>query len=133
MNQLYLACALLTDTQGRMLVVRKKKSTYFQMAGGKIDPGETPLETLRRECEEELSFDLSLCKVSFLGEHSAIAVNEASTQVNAHVFHVQLPKATPIQIAAEIEQAIWLTQENYHQYTLAHLLEEFSLPIWLNM
>ena len=38
-----------------------------------------------------------------------------------------------LKIASEIEEMVWITQENYNDYQLAHLLEEFSLPIWLEM
>lgn len=133
MKQLYLACALITDTNGRMLAVRKRKSIFFQMAGGKIDKGETAEQTLARECLEELCLDISSTSVAFLGEHSAMAVNEANTQVNAHVFHVSLKEDVLIEASAEIEEIVWLTKNNYKTIQLAHLLEEFSLPIWLQM
>lgn len=132
MNKLYLANALVTDKDGRMLVVRKNKSIYFQMVGGKIENNEQPIQTLEREFKEEINIDINLHNVSFLGNYSTTAVNEKNTQVYANVYHVQLTSVDKINNAAEIEEMVWLTKENYKSYRLAHLLEEFSLPIWLN-
>lgn len=133
MNQIYLANALVTDAEGRMLAVRKKNSKFFQMVGGKIDGDEEPVETLHREFLEEINIDISQHRVEFLGRHTTTAVNEANTQVNAKVFHVQLNSLEGIKIAAEIEEMAWITKEDYKNYQLAHLLEEFSLPIWLKL
>jgi len=133
MNHIYLANALVTDTEGRMLAVRKKNSVYFQMVGGKIDNLEEPIETLKREFLEEINIDITQHQVSFLGQHTAMAVNEEKTEVHANVFHVQLHSLETLKIASEIEEMVWLTKTDYKNYQLAHLLEEFSLPIWLNL
>lgn len=133
MNHIFLANALVTDAEGRMLAVRKKNSKYFQMVGGKIDKGEIPMDTLFREFLEEINIDLNQHQVSLLGTHTTKAVNEENTQVHANVFHVQLKSLESLKIASEIEEMAWITKENYTTYKLAHLLEEFSLPIWLAM
>lgn len=133
MNHIYLANALVTDTVGRMLAVRKKNSKYFQMVGGKIDGKEEALETLRREFLEEINLDINFHRVKFLGKHETTAVNEENTRVHANVFHVQLNSLEMLKIASEIEEMAWLTKDNYKEFQLAHLLEEFSLPIWLNL
>ena len=133
MNQIYLANALVTDAQGRMLAVRKKKSQFFQMVGGKIEGEEEPIETLQREFLEEINIDITQHQVKVLGKHTTTAVNEANTHVHANVFHVHLTSLNELKIAAEIDEMAWITKENYKDYQLAHLLEEFSLPIWLAM
>jgi 8-oxo-dGTP diphosphatase len=133
MNHIYLANALVTDKEGRMLAVRKKNSEYFQMVGGKIDGVEEPIETLRREFLEEINIDVLNHEVIFLGKHTTKAVNEVNTEVHANVFHVQLKSLNDLKIASEIEELAWITKEDYPNYKLAHLLAEFSLPIWLKM
>ena len=51
------ACALV-DTDGRILLAQrpegKSLAGLWEFAGGKVEPGETPEETLVRELEEEL-------------------------------------------------------------------------------
>lgn len=133
MNHLYLANALVTDTEGKMLAVRKYKSNYFQMIGGKMDGIETPIQTLEREFREEINININLHKVVFLGDYTTKAVNEENTLVNASIFHVHLNFTDIIKIGAEIEEMAWIVKENYKNYQLAHLLKEFSVPIWLNM
>ena len=133
MNHIYLVNALVTDFSGRMLAVRKKNSTFFQMVGGKREQNEELLETLRREFLEEINLDILSHEVFFLGKHDTLAVNEENTEVHANVFHVKLKSGEVIKIASEIEEMVWITKNNYQDYKLAHLLEEFSLPIWLDM
>ena len=133
MNHIYLVNALVTDTDGKMLAVRKKNSIYFQMVGGKREKDEELLDTLRREFLEEINVDILAHEVSFLGKHDTLAVNEENTKVHANVFHVKLKSLETLNIASEIEEMVWITQKNYNNYQLAHLLEEFSLPIWLEM
>lgn len=133
MNNIYLANALVTDNEGRMLAVRKKNSKFFQMVGGKIDGVEEPIETLKREFLEEINIDINLHQVSLLGQHTTTAVNEANTKVQANVFHVHLNSIESLKIDSEIEEMAWITKEDYKNFQLAHLLEEFSLPIWLKI
>ena len=133
MNHIYLVNALVTDTDGKMLAVRKKNSIYFQMVGGKREKDEELLDTLRREFLEEINVDILAHEVSFLGKHDTLAVNEENTKVHANVFHVKLNSVEAIKIASEIDEMAWITKETYRDYKLAHLLEEFSLPIWLEM
>lgn len=133
MKTIHLANALVTNSKQEMLAVRKIGSMYFQMVGGKIEGKELPIETLKREFLEEINVDIDKHNVSFLGEHQTQAVNEKDTLVHAQVFHVELNGNVEVKISAEIEEYVWIDFEHYHNFKLAHLLEEFSLPIWLDM
>jgi len=129
---LYLASALITDQDNRLLTVRKKTSTYYMMAGGKIEKGETPEQALVRELKEELNLTVNTNELTLLGTHSTEAVNEKNTIVKAHIYHIIINHQT-LEVASEIAEAKWLTRETYKETKLAHLLEEFSVPIWLSL
>ena len=131
-NTLYLASALITDKDNRLLTVRKKTSAYYMMAGGKIEKGESPEQALIRELDEELNLTVTSEDLTLLGTHSTTAVNEPNTIVTAHIYHLILENKN-VQPAAEIAEIKWLTKHTYQNTKLAHLLEEFSIPIWLDL
>lgn len=133
MKLLVLACAMLVDRDGRLLVVRKQGTSVFMMPGGKIESGEEPAEALVRELNEELGLQIAASDIEYLGTHETTAANEKNTFVMGHVYKVWLPEAAEVSAHAEIVEIAYLTTENYEKYTLAHLLSEFTLPRWLEL
>jgi len=81
MNKIYLAGAMIVDADNRLLVVRKKGSSYFMMPGGKIEKGELSSQALIRELKEELDLDILSRDLEYMGFHETEAVNEADTLV----------------------------------------------------
>ena len=83
---LRIAAAIITDATGRTLLVRKRGTTAFMQAGGKIEPGESALQALARELQEEVGLDVDLDATEYLGSFRAEAANEDETVIRAEVF-----------------------------------------------
>jgi 8-oxo-dGTP diphosphatase len=113
-----IAAALIDDGGGRLLLVRKRGTSAFMQAGGKIDPGETPFEALARELDEELGFRPAVGDVRFLGRFEADAANEPGRRLEAHLFHLPSPRRD-LRIAAELEEALWVTPDEAERLSLA--------------
>ena len=59
---LTLAGCLLLDDDGRLLLIHRNTPgrVQWELPGGKIEPGETAEETVRREAEEELGISIAV-------------------------------------------------------------------------
>lgn len=52
------ACAFITDPQGRVLIVKPGYRDGWLFVGGFVDPGESPHQACVREVKEEIGLDL---------------------------------------------------------------------------
>lgn len=126
---LHIAAACLFDEAGRLLLVRKCGTQMFMLPGGKRESGETPLQALIRELDEELHLQLPASALTPLGHFSEAAANEPDTRVEADIFRA--PLAQPVQPAAELEELRWLSASDPRSVDLAPLLRHHVLPlIW---
>ena len=126
MSLIRIAAAVILDADGRVLLVRKRGTHAFMLAGGKIDAGETPLAALHREIEEELGCGIAGA-VQPLGRFSAPAAFEVGHVVEADLFAVVL--AGNIELAAEIEEIVWHDPNDLVSRPLAQLAQTHALPL----
>ncbi|NYT74177.1 NUDIX domain-containing protein [Halomonas sp. QX-2] len=122
-NVLKIAAAMVSDPDGRLLLVRKHNTSFFMQPGGKIDAGETALAALCRELKEELGLSVNSDQLSPLGIHSAPAANESDMMLEAYLFSLVIDE--PVEAAAEIAEARWVTREEAWQLPLAPLTKEY--------
>lgn len=120
--------ALIADTQGRVLLVRKRGSTFFIHPGGKREPGEAALQTLARELREELGVALRPGSTRLLGHFEERAANEPGRRVRAEVYVAQID-GTPVP-GSEIDELRWLPAQPPFGVPVAPLSEEHILPAW---
>jgi 8-oxo-dGTP pyrophosphatase MutT (NUDIX family) len=122
-----IAAALIDDGEGRVFLVRKRGTAAFMQAGGKIDPGETPFEALARELTEELGFTPAEREARFLGTFRAQAANEPGRLLHASLFHIRSRRN--FEIAAELEEALWVTIAEARKLHLAPFTRDHVLPL----
>lgn len=118
--------AVIVDARGRVLLARKRGSTFFIQPGGKREPGEDALRTLARELHEELGVAMRPGSAGRLGEFEHDAVNEPGRRVRAEVFRVEIegePRA-----CAEIEELAWVLPGGPYAVPVAPLSACHILP-----
>ncbi|MCX5590827.1 DUF454 family protein [Alcaligenes endophyticus] len=124
-----IAAAVIVNSQGQLLLVRKQASRFYMQAGGKLEANESPLQALQRELQEELSISAAeSVRALPLGYFECEAANEPGHQVHAHVFVLTLDLHPQAQ--AELAEAIWVTLDEIESLQLAPLLKQHILPAY---
>lgn len=117
--------ALITDSDDRLLLVRKRGTDRFMQAGGKPEEGEGPRAALVRELQEELGLVVAEAALEPLGVFASTAANEPGHGLEAQVFRLRV--AETVGARAEIEEIRWVTRDEALALAdrlapLAHLL-----------
>ena len=103
--------ALITDPEGRLLLVRKRGTEKFMQAGGKPEADETARGALVRELSEELGLTVAESSLAPLGPYVTDAANEPGHRLEAEVFRLLVTAgvAAALEPHAEIEELRWTT------------------------
>ncbi|MCU1578917.1 MAG: hypothetical protein JWP19_1121 [Rhodoglobus sp.] len=125
---LRIAAGIITDPAGRTLLVRKRGTTAFMQAGGKIEHGESALDALARELTEEIGLELDPDNTEYLGSFRALAANEPDTVIRAEVFALLV--AHELVPSGEIEELLWIESGEPSGIELAPLTRDTILPLW---
>ena len=93
----------------RLLIDKPRKRPTYQMIGGGVDEGETPLEAAIRECHEELGenaiFDEN--NFEFVMDFQEIATSDQTTKIHFYVFKYNGELKGEITTSEEIEKFMW--------------------------
>lgn len=72
----------------KLLIDKPRKRPTYQMIGGRVEDGETPLDAAKRECHEELGnnaiFDEALFELVM--EFDEIATSDGKTPIHFYIF-----------------------------------------------
>ncbi len=96
--------ALLCVRDNKMLLARVRDNTIWYFPGGKIDPGETHIQTVIREVYEELNVEILVSELKYLGE--VVTDNhDRTTTVSVQCFAGEIKQ--DINPCAEISELKW--------------------------
>ena len=129
MTVIHVVAALITDPDGRVLLVRKRDTEMFMNPGGKPETGESAEQALCRELAEEIGLDVSAGDLRALGSFSSPAANEPGHVVTAEVFALGVdgPRHT---IGAEIVESRWIDPDDVDpDLAVAPLAVQHLLPL----
>lgn len=91
------AVAVIVDGDRVLLAHRHPRRRWYpdcwDLIGGHLEPGERPLEALRRECHEELGIDVLAAQ--------PVAMPSSDPDVEVHAFAVAAWSGTPTNLAAD--------------------------------
>lgn len=135
MNKLILAGCVITDADGKILLMHRNtpKRTQWELPGGKIDEGESPEETAVREIKEELGVDVELGKL--LGKKEFTE----DDFINEYIWYsAKITHGTPVPVEdkfdevnyfsiAELEQMKKTLSSNMKNFLEALLTKEITL------
>lgn len=119
----------------RLLVQEKHhplKGHYFTLPGGKQDPGESLVETLLRECREEIGAEISVGRLVHVAEVYRHKNDPPERQHQLDfIFECSVPEDYEPVLGAKPDPhqtaTCWITLENAQQLRPAYVTKLFSL------
>jgi len=117
-------CAAIVIRDIRLLVVRKRGTDILISPGGKIEPGESRTDCLRRELGEELG--VKLTRAEFFGSfRNSSAFERGEVSIHAYLCEVS-GEASPL---AEIEEIAWIAgPESSPDLRIGSVFADFVIP-----
>ncbi len=116
----------------KLLIDKPRKRPTYQMIGGRVEAGETPLEAAIRECHEELGneaiFDNNLFELVM--EFDEIATSDGITPIHFYVFQYKGELKGNLKTSLEIENFKWYTSEDGNDI-LSNTLKNEVVPYCL--
>lgn len=93
----------------KLLIDKPRKRPTYQMIGGRVEDGESPIDAAIRECHEELGneaiFDESLFELVM--EFNEIATSDGITPIHFYVFKYNGMLEGKLNTSEEIENFKW--------------------------
>lgn len=113
----------------KLLIDKPRKRRTYQMVGGKVEKGETPMQAAIRECHEELGekaiFDESLFNLTM--EFDEIATSDGITPIHFYVFTYKGELKGDLNTSEEIERFKWYEAKDGNEI-LSNTLKNEVVP-----
>ena len=115
-----------------LLIDKPRKRSTYQMIGGKVEEGETPIQAAIRECHEELGdkaiFDEAALELVM--EFDEVATSDGITPIHFYVFRYNGVLEGKLSTSLEIEKFLWY-QSNAGEEILSNTLKHKVIPYCL--
>lgn len=117
---------------GKLLIDKPRKRPTYQMVGGSIESGETPLQAAIRECHEELGKNAIFeeDKFELVMNFDEIATSDQTTKINFFVFKYNGNLKGNLTVSDEIEKFMWFGK-NDDLTLLSNTLKNEVIPFCL--
>lgn len=118
--------------ENKLLIDKPRKRSTYQMIGGKVEYGETPLEAAIRECHEELGNKAIFYKNLFelVMEFDEIATSDGKTPIHFYVFKYNGDLQGELTTSEEIESFQWYNSKA-SSIVLSNTLKNEVIPYCL--
>lgn len=121
---------LVEETEDQILLVQVRHREKYYFPGGKIDEGETLLEAIQREIEEELQLHFSQDDFTYIGKVISEAYPQPNTLTELNGFKVnQSINWNDVQIDNEVTDIRWFNKSDtqYIAPAVIKWIETFSI------
>ena len=116
----------------KLLIDKPRKRPTYQMIGGRVEEGETPLEAAIRECYEELGekaiFDEG--KISLVMDFEEIATSDNKTKIHFYVYKYDGELKGELTESEEIDNFLWY-ESSLGEEILSNTLKHEVVPYCL--
>ena len=116
----------------KLLIDKPRKRPTYQMIGGRVEEGETPIQAAIRECHEELGndaiFDTNL--IELVMEFDEIATSDGKTPIHFYVFKYNGILEGNLEESEEIEKFLWYSTKDGTEI-LSNTLKNEVIPYCL--
>jgi mutator protein MutT len=109
------------------LITRSKGKKFFVAPGGKLEPGESIEDALKRELKEEVEIDVSSDDVEAFGTFYALAAGHEDKYLRMDVYMVHRWKGEIIP-SHEIEEIRWINSTLPTDIELGSIFHHDVLP-----
>ena len=98
----------------KLLIDKPRKRPTYQMIGGRVEEGETPIDAAIRECQEELG-DKAIFNpehIELVMEFDEIATSDGKTPIHFFVYKYNGLLEGELTTSEEIENFMWYGKDN---------------------
>lgn len=123
---IYKASGIIVENR-KVLATRSKNKSFYIQPGGKLEAGETEIEAVIRELNEEMGITVTENDLEKIGDYYAQAAGQAGSRLKLAAYLVKSYVGSP-QPQAEVEEIRGFNSTKPEGVELASILEHDIIP-----